>query len=208
MLWVVGQNIFHVQLTDDQLGGFMKQSGMATSIPDLPSFPLPQKTYAQLVQVINSNQIILAVMYDPDARDTLLNSDEKMFTTMLGTLMFIVPVTFLVGAIWIREWFLLMGVPGFLIAAFVSNPWARGVRRVLMVISIIGATIGFWKLWILGVVFAGLLFSLWLAVLSREYINAVVRREVMKSETLFCYTFQTGLLLLKDTNTGRIHGGR
>lgn len=197
-----------MRLTDEQLVDFMRQSNMATRVAEIPAFPWPHHTYSQLVKAMHSNQIVPAVLYDPAARHTVLTSRERMFTNILGNLMFVTPIAFIVGAIWTKQWLLLFGVPGFLVAAFVSNPWARGTRQLLMFASLGGTIVGFWRLWPIGLVCLGLLFSLWLAVLSREYVNSVVKREAMKFEALFCYAYQAGILLLKDAGTGRIHGGR
>lgn len=197
-----------MRFTDEQLVQFMKQSGMATRVGEIEAFPWPGQTFAQLVQAMQGNRIIPAVLYNPDARHAVLSFGEKIFTDLLGYLIGIMPVAFLVGAIWTKQWLLLLGVPGFLAAAFVSNPWARGMRQFLMFASFVGAIVGFWKMWPIGFVCLGLLVSLWLAVFSREYINSIVKREAMKSEALFCYAFQAGVLLLRDASTGKIHGKR
>jgi len=195
-----------MQLTDKQLTDFMKNSGMTICIEDLEAFPWSQDTYVKFILAIQTKQILLAVLYDPDARHTVLSSGEKMFTNILGNLIPIIPIAFMVAAIWTKQWLLLFGLPGFLIAAVVSSPWARSTRHFLMFLSIVGSIIGFWKLWPLGFVCLGLLISLWLAVFSREYVNAIVKRKVMKSETLFCYAYQAGILLLKDVASGKIYG--
>lgn len=75
-----------------------------------------------------------------------------------------------------------------------------------MLLSFVAACLGFLWLWPLGAVFLGLFTSLWLATYSREFVNVIVEREALKSELLFCYAYQAGILLLKDTTTGEIHG--
>lgn len=113
-----------MQVTEGQLAELMKQSGMAMRVEDLPAFHWRQFTYSQLVEMIKSGLIVPGVLYDSDARHTVLSSREKTYTELLGNLMGAMPLCFLVGAILSRQWILLYGIPGFLIAAFVSNPWA------------------------------------------------------------------------------------
>lgn len=196
-----------MRISNEQLIELMGKMELVTKVSKLPDFPWSKKSYSDIVKLIKDKKITTAVLYDPDARHTVLSKKEKIFTDILGNLMFLIPVAFIVSAIWTKEWLLLLGTPGFLIAAFVSNPWARKLRQFLITVSIIATIVSiYFNNYIIAIIFGGLFISLYLAVFSREYVNSVVKREITKSEPLFCYTFQIGLLLIKDEKTNEIYG--
>jgi hypothetical protein len=196
-----------MKFSDEQLIKLMNQMELVTNISQLPNFPWSNHSYSDLIELIKKKEITPSILYDPDARHAILSKKEKIFTDILGNLMFLIPIAFIGIAIWTKEWLLLTGSIGFLIAAFLSNPWARKVRQFLLTLSIVIVIVSvFLNYYIVASIFGGLFLSILLAVFSREFVNAVVKREITKSEPLFCYTYQTGLLLLKDNQTDEIYG--
>ena len=193
-------------LSDQQLTDFLTQSNLPAQVSELHDFPWTDRSYPQLVQAIQARQIIPAVYYDSNLRHTLLSSREKLFTDLLGYLMFSLPAGFLVSALLTHRWILLLGIPGFLLAAFVSSPWAASKRSFLMWVAFLGAFISYWAAPSIAVVLTGLLLSLWLAVFSRQFVNSAVKRRIRTSEAAFCYTYHSGLLLLQDATTQEIFG--
>lgn len=198
-----------MRLTEKQLITMMHQNGMVTEISQLPEFPWTNYSFSELVKLVEDNKIIMAVLYDPDARHTVLSKKEKIFTDLIGSLIFFIPISFIIMAVFFKEWILLLGIASTLISLMVSNPWARQIRIFLMIISvaalIIATLIHYYNV---ALISGGLFLSLLLAVFAREYVNNAVKKEIKKSEVLFCYTFQTGLLLLKDQQTEEIYTRR
>lgn len=194
-------------LTEEQILQFMKESGMSTHLEGLHDFPWSGYTYGEFKEAVDAGKVLLAILYTPDSRHIFLSKSEKAFSNVLGYLMFLVPIAFLIAAIWLGKYILLLGIVAFIIAAFVSNPWAASLRRSLFVLSVLGMVVGFIYNWAVGVIFAGFLISIILSVTSREYVNLAVKRRCLSSEVAFCFAYQSKMLLLKDTSTGAIFGG-
>lgn len=184
----------------------MIQMGFETKISNLQDFPWSEHSYSEVSNLIEYRKITPVILYDPDVRHFIFSRKEKIFSDIVGNLMFLIPVFFIAMAIWIKQWLYLFGCPGFIISAYVSNPWSIKIRQYLIGISLIIVIASVYMSYnIIAFIFGGLFISLLLAVFAREYVNNVVKRKITKSELIFCYTFQAGLLLLKDSSTGKIY---
>jgi hypothetical protein len=60
----------------------------------------------------------------------------------------------------------------------------------------------------LAILSGGLSFSILVTKFTRDFINHVLLREIKKSELLFCYTFQYGILLLQESTKDKIYSMR
>jgi hypothetical protein len=198
-----------MRLTEKQLITMMHQNGMVTEISQLSEFPWTNYSFAELVKLVEDNKIIMAVLYDPDARYTVLSRGEKLFSDLIGLIIFLIPILFIIMAIYFKEWLFLLSIPFTLISLMVSNPWAIKIRKLLMIITtvIIILTV-LMSYYYFALICVGFFLTIYLAVFAREYVNNVVKKEIKKSEALFCYTYQTGLLLLKDQVTDEIYKQR
>ena len=195
-----------MRITDAKLLALMEQTHLSTRISDLPGFPWSMLSFQDLIIMINNNQIQAAVIYTPDFRYEVMNKRELQFINIFSNFFILIPVAFIVLAIWMKNWIFLFGIPQTLIAAFISNPWARNLKQIILLGSIAILLVSFNNgNYVLSILVGGQLLSILLTVFSRNFINQILLTEIKKSELLFCYTFQNGILLLKDIKSGKTY---
>ena len=194
-----------MRITPEQIKEYISAKGMVSSFVELQDSELPYQKFTEIVDSINNGLIKHAVYYDPSARHTILSKKEKIFTDLLGNFLFLIPLAYIILAIFLKQYILLFGIMSFVIAMFVCNPWAKKFRDFLSIISLICFVVALFINIYISLIFLGFLVSSFLTVFSRELVNNIVKREALKSESLFCYLYQVGVLILKDTDTNKIY---
>ncbi len=196
-------------INDYDLLSMMKEKNLSTEISGLSNFPWTMLSFPELIKLIEDNQIKATVYYAPDFRHIVMTRKEVLFTYILTTIITILPIAFIVFAILTKEWVYLFGISTIFIAMYISNPWAKKTRQTIVLISIGTLLFSLYSQnYALAILSSGLLFSILITKFTRDFINHVLLREIKKSELLFCYTFQYGILLLQETNKDKIYNMR